>query len=210
MVEEIQNHIGSLNWGYRVALREKSVTYINAYGTLIDPHTIKAVDKTGKDTIITADKVILATGERPRYPGISGDKEFCITSDDLFSLPYNPGKTLVIGASYVALECAGFLTSLGYDTTVMVRSILLRGFDQLMAQMAGAYMEKHGTKFIRQCVPTAVRYICDILNILPCHFSSFMIRQLKAPKEAEGQPGLLEVEGRHTNGTPFVGEFNTV
>jgi thioredoxin reductase (NADPH) len=27
----------------------------------------------------------------------------------------------------VALECAGFLTGLGYDTTLMVRSILLRG-----------------------------------------------------------------------------------
>lgn len=52
-----------------------------------------------------------------------------ISSDDLFSLKKNPGKTLVIGASYVALECAGFLAGLGFDTTVMVRSILLRGFD---------------------------------------------------------------------------------
>jgi thioredoxin reductase (NADPH) len=59
-----------------------------------------------------------------------------------------PGKTLVIGASYVALECAGFLTAFGYDTTVMVRSILLRGFDQDMANRIGNYMEKHGTKFI--------------------------------------------------------------
>ena len=40
-----------------------------------------------------------------------------------------PGKSLVIGASYVALECSGFLTAFGFDTTVMVRSILLRGFD---------------------------------------------------------------------------------
>ena len=37
-----------------------------------------------------------------------------------------PGKTLVIGASYVALECGGFLTALHYDVTIMVRSILLR------------------------------------------------------------------------------------
>jgi len=51
-----------------------------------------------------------------------------------------PGKTLVIGASYVALECAGFLAALGYDTTVMVRSILLRGFDQDMANRIGQYM----------------------------------------------------------------------
>ena len=77
-------------------------------------------------------------------------------SDDLFSLPYAPGKTLCIGASYVSLECAGFLTSLGFDVTVMVRSILLRGFDQQMAEEIGKYMADHGTKFIRPCVPVKV------------------------------------------------------
>lgn len=74
-------------------------------------------------------------------------------SDDLFSLPYCPGKTLIVGASYVALECAGFLAGIGLDVTVMVRSILLRGFDQEMAERAGAYMETHGVKFIRKFVP---------------------------------------------------------
>merc|ERR1712194_5441 len=76
------------------------------------------------------------------------------SSDDLFSLPNAPGKTLVIGASYVALECAGFLTALGYDTTVMVRSILLRGFDQPIAKKIGEYMSKYGTKFIKDSTPT--------------------------------------------------------
>lgn len=52
-----------------------------------------------------------------------------------------PGKTLVVGASYVALECAGFLKGLGYDTTIMVRSILLRGFDQDMAKRIGIHMQ---------------------------------------------------------------------
>lgn len=36
----------------------------------------------------------------------------------------------------------------------MVRSILLRGFDQGMANRLGNYMEKHGLKFYRQCIPT--------------------------------------------------------
>lgn len=44
----------------------------------------------------------------------------------------------------------------GLDVTVMVRSILLRGFDQEMAEKAGAYMEKLGVKFIRGAVPTKV------------------------------------------------------
>lgn len=60
---------------------------------------------------------------------------------------------MVIGASYVALECAGFLTALGYDTTVMVRSIFLRGFDQDMANRIGNYMANYHCKFIRSAVP---------------------------------------------------------
>lgn len=79
-------------------------------------------------------------------------------SDDLFSLEYCPGKTLVIGASYVALECGGFLAGLGLDVTVMVRSILLRGFDQDMANRAGEHMEEHGVKFLRKYVPIKVSF----------------------------------------------------
>ena len=55
-------------------------------------------------------------------------------SDDLFWLKKPPGRTLLIGGGYVALECAGFLTHLGYPTAVMVRGPILRGFDQQMAE----------------------------------------------------------------------------
>ena len=41
-------------------------------------------------------------------------------------------QVCVVGASYVALEIAGFLSALGYDVTVLVRSILLRGDDHSM------------------------------------------------------------------------------
>lgn len=61
-----------------------------------------------------------------------------------------------MGASYVALECAGFLAGLGLDVTIMVRSILLRGFDQEMAEKVGSYMEQYGVKFIRKFVPVMV------------------------------------------------------
>ena len=81
---------------------------------------------------------------------------FCLCSDDLFSLPYCPGKTLMVGASYVSLECGGFLQGIGLDVTIMVRSILLRGFDQQMAEKIGEYMESHGINFVRPCVPTKV------------------------------------------------------
>lgn len=48
-------------------------------------------------------------------------------SDDLFSLPYNPGKTLCVGASYISLESAGFLKGIGNDVTVKTLIFLLIG-----------------------------------------------------------------------------------
>ena len=51
-----------------------------------------------------------------------------------------PGRTLVVGASYIALECGGFLKGLGVDVTVMVRSIFLRGLDQQITNKIGDYM----------------------------------------------------------------------
>lgn len=40
MVAAIQDHIGSLNFGYRNTLRDNNVTYMNAYGSFVDAHTI--------------------------------------------------------------------------------------------------------------------------------------------------------------------------
>ena len=62
----------------------------------------------------------------------------------------------MVGASYVALECAGFLAGLGLEVTVMVRSLLLRGFDQEMAEKVGASMQQLGVRFLRKFVPVEV------------------------------------------------------
>ena len=153
MVKNVQTYIKKLNFGYKAQLRSKDVTYHNSYATLLDNHTILLTNDKGDSQKVTADKIVIATGGRPNYNDIPGGKENCITSDDLFSLKTSPGKTLVVGASYIALECGGFLTALGYDTSIMVRSVLLRGFDQDMAVRIGDYMEKRGNKFINKATP---------------------------------------------------------
>lgn len=79
-----------------------------------------------------------------------------------------------MGASYVALECAGFLAGLGLDVTVMVRSILLRGFDQEMAEKVGAHMETHGVKFIKKFVPVQASPFFTFLFSLQNYFKQHM------------------------------------
>lgn len=53
-------------------------------------------------------------------------EKYAITSDDIFASKKNPGKTLVVGGGYIALECAGFLKGLGFDVSIMTRGLYLR------------------------------------------------------------------------------------
>jgi thioredoxin reductase (NADPH) len=156
MVEGVQMHIKSINFGYRSELMTEGVKYLNAYAVFKDPHTVECTDKKGAKTQVTAARFVIATGGRPRYPDIPGGREHVISSDDLFSLPTPPGHTLCIGASYISLECAGFILGLGMRATVMMRSIPLRGFDQQMAAQVTKYMGEHACEFIEKAVPTSV------------------------------------------------------
>jgi len=160
MTSNVQSHISSLNWGYKTALREKKVTYFNRLGSFISNKEIQTVDKDGVVEKITADNIVVAVGGRPRQLAIPGG-EHCITSDDIFSLKESPGKTLCIGASYISLECAGFLAGIGLDVTVMVRSILLRGFDRQMADKVGEGLKAHKVKFINTTIPEKIEKLAS-------------------------------------------------
>jgi thioredoxin reductase (NADPH) len=128
--DNVQDHIKSLNFGYRVQLREQGVTYLNKLGKFVGPNTLEVVDKKGKKETITGARFVVAVGGRPTpLPCPGGD--LAISSDDLFSMENPPGKTCVVGASYVALECAGFIHGLKQgEVSVLIRSIPLRGFDR--------------------------------------------------------------------------------
>ncbi|XP_017883237.1 thioredoxin reductase 1, mitochondrial isoform X3 [Ceratina calcarata] len=152
----VQNHVKSVNWVTRVELRTKKVEYINALGYFKDKHTIMGVMKTGQEKEFTAQHILIAVGGRPRYPNIPGALEYAITSDDIFSLEKPPGKTLVIGAGYIGLECAGFLNGLGFEATLMVRSIILRGFDHHMANSIADDMQKRGVKILFEAQATKI------------------------------------------------------
>jgi len=190
MVENIQAHVKGLNWGYKVQLREKKVKYLNELGAFVGPNKLELTNKKGVKREITASNFVVSVGGRPKYPDIPGAKEFGITSDDLFSIDYHPGNTLIVGASYIALECAGFLKGIGIDVTVMVRSILLRGFDQQIAEKIGEYMENDcNIDFIRSCVPTK-------------------IEQIEAAEP--GKAGKFLVTAKYNDGTEYTNEFNTI
>ena len=154
--QNVQDHIKGLNFGYRVALREEGITYHNKLGRFVGPNELLCTDNKGKESTITGARFVIAVGGRPTNLSCPGS-EYAITSDDLFMKKTAPGKTCVVGAGYVALECAGFLTGLKQgDVTVLVRSIMLRGFDREIVSRVKDMMLHNGTNIIEGVTPASI------------------------------------------------------
>ena len=157
LVQGVLNTRSGSNFVYKGELRKRKIDFYEALGRLVDSHTVELV---GRVERLTAKYILLAPGGRPNVPrDIPGAYEYAITSDDLFSLQQAPGKTLVVGGSYIALECAGFLSGLGFDVSVMVRSRILRSeaFDAEIASILRESMElHHHVKFLEPCIPVKI------------------------------------------------------
>jgi thioredoxin reductase (NADPH) len=112
MRKNVNQHVKNINEYYSKAVVKENVTYINKLGSIVDGNTVKAYvpNDDGSEELLTTDNILIATGGRPRHLDIPGLKENSITSDDIFWRNEEPGKTLVIGAGYIGLECGGFLT----------------------------------------------------------------------------------------------------
>ncbi|KAL0248475.1 hypothetical protein GEMRC1_003711 [Eukaryota sp. GEM-RC1] len=164
LVDNVSSYIRRLNRAYKTELKWNDyIDYYNAEGSFVSANEVKlnfGPESDKGETIITGEHIVIATGGRPIYPDIP-NAELGITSDDIFRMKKSPGKICIIGASYIALECAGFLNSLGFDTTVLVRSIILRGFDQQIAGMIGGYMENTGVKFLKGKTPMKLDKLDD-------------------------------------------------
>lgn len=61
----------------------------------------------------------------------------------------------------IGLECAGFLKGLGYDATILVRSIVLRGFDQQMAEIVTSSLIEKGINIKMGAKPQSVEKQAD-------------------------------------------------
>lgn len=151
----IQAYVSKLNWKHEGGLRNARVAYHHAFASFLDDHAIEAKYANGEIKKFTAKNICIATGSRPKSMGIKGE-EHCITSDDLFYLTKSPGKTLIVGGGYIALETAGILATLNHDVTVSVRDKLLRDFDVESVSKVKTSLEKAGVKFLTSSHPKEV------------------------------------------------------
>ncbi len=102
-------------------VKKNKVDRIRGYGKLASKNQIEIFDDSGKKIeTVNADKIIIATGARPKViPSIPVDKKNIITSTEAMILDHLPKELVVIGAGAIGIEFAYFYSVLGTKVTVI-------------------------------------------------------------------------------------------
>jgi len=109
---------------YRTLLKTAGVALTEGHATLADRHTVRVGGRS-----VTAAHVLIATGGQPVRPAIPG-AELAITSNEAFQLAELPGRVLIVGGGFIAVEFGGIFHGLGAEVTLAYRGEqILRGFD---------------------------------------------------------------------------------
>ena len=120
-------YIERLNGIYQRNLDNSKVEIIKGLAKFVGEKRIQVDGK-----VYSADHILVAVGGKPLVPDIPG-AELGITSDGFFELKERPGRVVVVGAGYIAVEMAQIFAGLGTDTTLCIRgATVLRNFDQLV------------------------------------------------------------------------------
>jgi len=140
------NEISRLNGIYKTLLENSGAEILHGYARFIDEHTLDIDEQT-----ITADKILIAVGGRPRTPDFRGG-DLMATSDDVFHWPKQPKKVVIAGGGYIAVEFAHILRGLGAHVTLLYRGpLFLRGFDTDISGALAEEMTKQGIDLRFNC-----------------------------------------------------------
>ncbi|MBY6540922.1 mycothione reductase [Rhodococcus sp. BP-349] len=109
-----------------------NVTLFSSHARFVGPRRID----TGDGRVITADKVVVASGSRATVPDFIRDSGVTFhTNDDIMRLPSLPDRLIVLGSGYIAAEFAHVFSALGSHVTILARKEhLLRKSDLEISQ----------------------------------------------------------------------------
>jgi glutathione reductase (NADPH) len=166
LIANKDKEIDRLEGLYRKNVETAGVTIIGDRAVFEDQHTIRLINA---NKTITADKILIATGNRPtREMGTShivpgGD--LCITSNEAFHLDKLPGRILVAGGGYIALEFAHIFHGLGSQVSLVYRGEKpLRGFDEDLRDALLESMKRRNIDVMLGCEFTKVEKRGDFLH----------------------------------------------
>jgi dihydrolipoamide dehydrogenase len=106
--------------GIAFLMKKNKIDVHKGIGSFVDKNTIKVTAADGKETTITTDKVIIATGSKPTpLPFAAFDKKRIISSTEALTLKEVPKHLIVIGGGVIGMELGSVYARIGAKVTVV-------------------------------------------------------------------------------------------
>ena len=120
--------LDTLRGGISGLLKKKKIDLIEGTATVAEPNTVCVTTSQGGSLIVTADKILVATGSRPFMPPIPGyDLPGVIDSTELIDMGAEEiPEFVIIGGGVIGIEFATIYADLGDHVTV------IEGLDRLL------------------------------------------------------------------------------
>lgn len=135
-------------------LRKMGVDVVIGEASFLSPHEVKV-----KEKVLTAKKIVIATGSRQYVPQLAGLKETgFLTHVDIFSLQRMPSSLIILGGGPIGVEMCQAFTRLGCKVTLVEMSdhILIRDDADAAFRLQGI-MEKEGATIL--CNTKAIKVV---------------------------------------------------
>jgi dihydrolipoamide dehydrogenase len=105
--------------GIAFLMKKNKIDVLTGVGSFVDKNTIK-VTKDGKETTITTEKVIIATGSKPTpLPFAPFDKKRIISSTEALELKEIPKHLIVVGGGVIGMELGSVYARIGSKVSVV-------------------------------------------------------------------------------------------
>jgi dihydrolipoamide dehydrogenase len=185
--------VAGLAGGVSQLASARKIEWISAKGKLLDEHTLSLTTKSGDQSLLEFDRLVVATGARPAWPEqFPRDTSRLMDSTAALELPFVPARLLVVGGGYIGLELGTVFSSLGSKVTVVEMSgSLLAGADRDLVRPLQRRLESHFDAIRLQTSVETLAVDGDAVNAV--------LRDEAGDSEVTTFDGVLVAVGRRPN-----------
>ncbi|MFL2895205.1 MAG: dihydrolipoyl dehydrogenase [Candidatus Pelagibacter sp.] len=152
MMKNKDKAVTILTKGVEFLLKKNKVAYFKGVGSFKSKNEISIKDDQNKESLIQAEKVIIATGSVPvSLQGIKFDEKIIVSSTGALKLDQVPKKMVVVGGGYIGLEMGSVWSRLGADVHVVeFLDHITPGMDKEISNEFMKILKKQGIDFHMQ------------------------------------------------------------
>lgn len=130
--------------------KAENVSLIFGHGRLAGPNTVEVELTDGGTRTLTADKIFLNTGTRPRRPDLPGLHDVDpLDNRTIMELGETPRHLLILGGGYIGLEFGQMFRRFGSDVTIVQRgSRLVSSEDEDVSDALAEILREDGVEVL--------------------------------------------------------------